>query len=1062
MWLHKLSAPIFCFFFALSPVSMNNNKVEINSSKSIVTTPINHDLHGLRILSDCDAFMTYNLNGIEDYYTNELSTIACELRDSMPSEFQNDFMVIDFGMYPLLSFVDEEVGNDLAWQAMIDKVENVLDADYYLLMGKQLNPANMEVTFRVALKLPNTGVFENLNEVFTEGITDEVLNAINSQYNSENNFSKASLAEKAGVEKLIEYLTLIKGGLFGTEITKDLLHFAGFTGVGGIDNGNFVRTGNKTLDDEFRDYVGLESDGTPFYHNFLNVIPSWLPPQYINFKIIFTDNISYANGTDFSAASNDFSTSDAIFTFWFHYYKNPDSNEPGEMGMKMTSTITGDDAYEMLELAWIDFHANSPVAAITGNTGNNPVAQNSTPANKSMTGGCSDCQGISFTNFFSGTWTLKNEVLPCIGNGASCSIDFRDSDGDVVISEYWLGLGVGLMDGALEFTNFIALAANNLYQLATSADPDSETYYTLGLADILWSTEAFRKGLVTHFAGECETFDDALEQGELNHLFASKLYRDKVSALVSAFTDISKLKSVLTTIKDSMGIWFGELTGSLGPKITGYTQGKLIFEVLTTISVVKLVKNGVRTASDLSASFLKVINNPTALKDKLDELITGIKDSTRDFVCHRLGRGCFLPNTLVSTNKTATHINDIVLGQLVWTNTYVNKQKNYIDESGKKHFFDPFTSELQMEVDKCSLKESMEWKQLSLELKQLNGSISKIKLLRPLWWLKQNEINNCGDILYLSMPEMGCEGFAEVKSIVPFYFNKTCSTESDEDDYELQPITGIFEHISDDVWKLVFDDHDTLGVTGNHPIFSLDAYDWQLAKDLAVGETILGRDGNRVLKEKNRFLGEFSVFNLEVRKEHNFLVGKGQLVVHNSYWHQMADFLANPNRFDEVAEWWAGKYPKIFERGRFFEELMRKTKFGDWSFTGKGSTTLAIQGDGIANFWLIDFYKVVTGGVKVASMKTTILSDVGSWLVGANKNHVKKLAQRLDEGSFPHCPTCNDPTKTISNVVEVELHVFVKKDHAIPSNQTSWQNAIDAEVGTGKIKVILDEIERHL
>jgi hypothetical protein len=45
---------------------------------------------------------------------------------------------------------------------------------------------------------------------------------------------------------------------------------------------------------------------------------------------------------------------------------------------------------------------------------------------------------------------------------------------------------------------------------------------------------------------------------------------------------------------------------------------------------------------------------------------------------------------------------------------------------------------------------------------------------------------------------------------------------------------------------------------------------------------------------------------------------------------------------------------------------------------------------------------------------------------------------------------------------QIELHVFVKKGHAIPSNQASWQSAIDAEVGTGKITVILDEIEQNL
>ena len=129
------------------------------------------------------------------------------------------------------------------------------------------------------------------------------------------------------------------------------------------------------------------------------------------------------------------------------------------------------------------------------------------------------------------------------------------------------------------------------------------------------------------------------------------------------------------------------------------------------------------------------------------------------------------------------------------------------------------------------------------------------------------------------MPEQGLNGYATITSLAHFRFTKI-PEENSANDYELQPITGIFEHTSNDVWELVFDNGDTLGVTAAHPIYSEDVGDWRLAGELVIGEVVKTMDGTAILLQKRQVEAQ-RVFNLEVREVHNFLVGDGRLVVHN-------------------------------------------------------------------------------------------------------------------------------------------------------------------------------------
>ena len=75
---------------------------------------------------------------------------ACDLIRSLPSEFQNQFRVYDFGFYRLNEYMEE--GVDKIWQEMIRQVEQM--TPYYLIFGKESSTQGIYSTIRVAVKLP--------------------------------------------------------------------------------------------------------------------------------------------------------------------------------------------------------------------------------------------------------------------------------------------------------------------------------------------------------------------------------------------------------------------------------------------------------------------------------------------------------------------------------------------------------------------------------------------------------------------------------------------------------------------------------------------------------------------------------------------------------------------------------------------------------------------------------------------------------------------------------------------------------------------------------------------
>ena len=170
------------------------------------------------------------------------------------------------------------------------------------------------------------------------------------------------------------------------------------------------------------------------------------------------------------------------------------------------------------------------------------------------------------------------------------------------------------------------------------------------------------------------------------------------------------------------------------------------------------------------------------------------------------------------------------------------------------------------------------WRSLDVVVHPRDGSLIEIQLLRPLWWLQQEGIEQIGAEFALSIPEMDVEGTATVLEIGP------CQADSRENGPGEQVVIGTFARESPDVWDLHLEGQaEPIGVTGAHPFWSLDRRAWVPAGELCPGEALDGKAGVLRVARLERRPGRQKVYNLEVHREHAFRVGSPGVLVHNNY-----------------------------------------------------------------------------------------------------------------------------------------------------------------------------------
>ena len=236
-------------------------------------------------------------------------------------------------------------------------------------------------------------------------------------------------------------------------------------------------------------------------------------------------------------------------------------------------------------------------------------------------------------------------------------------------------------------------------------------------------------------------------------------------------------------------------------------------------------------------------------------LLLSLKDVTHAWKTS----ACFTGETLVAQPEGYKPIEDIEIGEAVFSeNVDISKQNE---------------TQKQMETGLSST-----WKSLHLEMLSEDGSSINVDLLRPSWWLEQNDAR-LGESMNLSIPEMGLKGSAKVLSINNYKanFQKTPSG--------AQIVTGKIVRHNAIVLDLYFSDAITtpLGVTPTHPFWSLDRNGWVEAAKLKIDEQVKTRDNSIVTLTGRRKRPERqTVYNLEVQHDHTYYVSNLEILVHNS------------------------------------------------------------------------------------------------------------------------------------------------------------------------------------
>ena len=183
---------------------------------------------------------------------------------------------------------------------------------------------------------------------------------------------------------------------------------------------------------------------------------------------------------------------------------------------------------------------------------------------------------------------------------------------------------------------------------------------------------------------------------------------------------------------------------------------------------------------------------------------------------------------------------------------------------------------LRDEVDR-SLPEpdAATWQALTLVMTKADGKRLDIGLLRPTEWIEAQNAKPGGTI-QLDLEELGASGPATVLSIAP------CPP-IEEGPGEV--VTGTFAHESShqvlDV--SIAGEAKPIGVTSNHPFWSVDRNAFVPAGELRIGETLDTLTGQTKVTAISARGPPEPVYNLEVHAEHVYRVAESGVLVHNNY-----------------------------------------------------------------------------------------------------------------------------------------------------------------------------------
>lgn len=174
------------------------------------------------------------------------------------------------------------------------------------------------------------------------------------------------------------------------------------------------------------------------------------------------------------------------------------------------------------------------------------------------------------------------------------------------------------------------------------------------------------------------------------------------------------------------------------------------------------------------------------------------------------------------------------------------------------------------------------WKWVYLQVNEDDGSYTNIHLRRPNWWFVENNATDVGDNVHINIPQIGLNKTVSIVKIYPNQLDTRFWNLNKKEYLVTRPITGKVEHYVNNVVNLHFKENNKpLTVTTNHLLWSYDKDDWVKVENLKIGERLTTKDGLVTVKDRIKKEGWYTVYDIEVYRDHNFLVGSLNILAHN-------------------------------------------------------------------------------------------------------------------------------------------------------------------------------------
>ncbi len=129
------------------------------------------------MLSQTCYHVIANMNGVDiSGYQSELNEVACQVLDTMPVSYQNEFGIFDFGFYQIIDKTSS--GFDDAWQNAIEQA--LQTKRYNIIFGRESRAEEgIDVNFRVKVNLPDENEFSCLTNEKIIGLEKEMTLILN-------------------------------------------------------------------------------------------------------------------------------------------------------------------------------------------------------------------------------------------------------------------------------------------------------------------------------------------------------------------------------------------------------------------------------------------------------------------------------------------------------------------------------------------------------------------------------------------------------------------------------------------------------------------------------------------------------------------------------------------------------------------------------------------------------------------------------------------------------------------------------------------------------------------